>query len=142
MHSYLRYQANFLNHWLTGTLNSHSTNTVLSSYLLSVAVQSFLIAFKKLTAFPTCYVPVSAFAFRLVGSLTELPILCVTNFTFTYTLSERTSPHQVSSEMGPLKSSSVSDVSSFFMKFQNFFIQFLPPLPDFDLQIFPLQKVL
>ena len=52
------------------------------------------------------------------------------------------SPHQVSSEIGPLNKSSVSDVSSFWIKFQNFFIWFFPPFLNFDLQIFPLQKVL
>ena len=41
------------------------TNSVLSSYPLDIAVQSCQIAFRQLTAFLPCYVPVSAFAFRL-----------------------------------------------------------------------------
>ena len=41
------------------------TNPVLSSYPLDIAVQSCQIAFRQLTAFLPCYVPVSAFAFRL-----------------------------------------------------------------------------
>ena len=40
------------------------TNPVLSSYPLDIAVQSCQIAFRQLTAFLPCYVPVSAFAFR------------------------------------------------------------------------------
>ena len=50
---------------VTETRNSHSTNPVLSSYPLDIAVQSCPIAFRQLTAFLPCYVPVSAFAFRL-----------------------------------------------------------------------------
>ena len=41
------------------------TNPVLSSYPLDIAVQSCQIAFRQLTAFLPCYVPVLAFAFRL-----------------------------------------------------------------------------
>ena len=56
-----------------GTRNSHSTNTALSSCPFSVAIQSCPIAFEQLTAFLPCYVPVSAFAFRLGRSLPDLP---------------------------------------------------------------------
>ncbi len=48
-----------------GNLKLTITNPVLSSYPLDIAVQSCQIAFRQLTAFLPCYVPVSAFAFRL-----------------------------------------------------------------------------
>ena len=44
--SYRRFQANFLRPHITGAWNSHSTNTVLSSYSLILAVQSYPIAFE------------------------------------------------------------------------------------------------
>ena len=54
------------------TGNSHSTNIVLSSYPLNFAIQSCPIIFRQLIAFLPCYVPVSAFAFRLGRQFTAL----------------------------------------------------------------------
>ena len=57
-----RFQVNFLcPHW-TGAWNSHSTNPVSSSYSLTLAVQSHPITFRWLSAFLSCYFPVTAFA--------------------------------------------------------------------------------
>ena len=60
-----RSQANFLRPPGKGTRNLRSANTALSLYPLVIAVQSCPIAYGQLTAFQACYVPVSAFAFRL-----------------------------------------------------------------------------
>ena len=80
-YSYHRFQTSFLCPHVTEVWNSHSTNLVLSSYSLNLAVQSCSIVFEQLSAFLPCCVPVSAFAFRLgrlfpVLSYGVVPFFC------------------------------------------------------------------
>lgn len=57
-YSYHRFQTSFLCPHVTEVWNSHSTNLVLSSYSLNLAVQSCSIVFEQLSAFLPCYFPV------------------------------------------------------------------------------------
>ena len=74
------YQVIFPRPHTTGTGNSHLANTALSSYPFIVTVQSCSFTFKQLTVFQSCYVPVSAFAFRLDWSITALSYGIVPNY--------------------------------------------------------------
>ena len=78
--------------WVSGKfpkslLNGNSkltfNNSVLSSYLLIIAVQYRSFTFKRLTAFLSCYVPVSVFTFRLDSLIAVLSYGAVPNLLIT-----------------------------------------------------------